>query len=106
MSVDHSAFLGIGRRMSSEEEVKKFLLENLTVDESWIAPLFDGVAQQGLEVHCLDCYNGDDWFVGFVVNSSAVPGVLSDNVIDAAEAWDEMFGMETHCRVVHCVVYS
>jgi hypothetical protein len=103
MGVDYDAFLGIGRRMCSKEKVKQFLLENLAVDESWIEPLFDGETQQGLEVQCLDCYSGEDWFVGFTVESSDVPGVFSDNVIDAAEAWTEMFGMETCCRVVHTV---
>lgn len=106
MGVDYNAFLGIGKRFNSKQKAVEFLQEFAKLDDGQIEDMLDGgyALPTFLQLKCLDCYNGDDWFVGFPANSDA-PDVLSDDVASSAEIWDALFP-QTECRVVLTVVYS
>jgi hypothetical protein len=98
--------------MSSEDEVKEFLLEHYNrLEKCHVEQLNAGwdfdelIPYLEVDVNCLDCYNGDDWFVGFRVGKTQQANELSDNVADAVNLWEQGFpGVEG--RVVWAVVHS
>lgn len=101
MSVDYDALLGIGKRFSAVEEAGEFILShtNLTVDQ--VECLEDGGDHQGMTLTCLDCYSGEDWFVGFEIGGDS-PDTLINHVVDAHERWKAIF-KSVEPRVVHAV---
>jgi long-subunit fatty acid transport protein len=107
MSVNHSSFLGIGRRMYSIAEVETFLLAKTKLTEEDIKEIrkccYEG--EEYVEITCLDHYNEDDWFVGFSVGKTQEPNKIEDCVASAKNAWEEMFPNEP-ARVVWAVIYS
>lgn len=107
MSVDHSAFLGIGRRMFSIAEVNEFLLEKTKLTEDDIEMIRDGsyMGDVDVEIVCLDHYSGDDWFVGSSVGKTQNPDKLDECVADALNTWESTFPDE-EARVIWAVIYS
>jgi archaellum biogenesis ATPase FlaH len=102
MSVDYNALLGIGRRFSEEAEVKDFLLQKTDLSIEQIEHMLEGnLGYLGMSVVCLDCYSGEDWFVGFEIGGEQ-PDTLINSVVDAHERWKAVFsGVDP--RVVHAV---
>lgn len=98
MSTYYEAFLGIGKRFASEEEVKNFLKKHAFDDEQ-IEGVVDGVRYEGVSVERLDWV---DWFVGFEVGDANEAEEFSGNVMYAHKAWQDKFPDE-ECRVVHDV---
>jgi hypothetical protein len=101
MGVDFDAFLGIGKRFTSESAAKDFLVNHTQLSDDRIDYMLDGGEHKGMSATCLDCYSGQDWFVGFEVGGDA-PDTLINNVVDAHERWDEMV-QDCPARVVHAV---
>lgn len=101
MSVDYDAVLGIGKRFYTKEETGEFILShtNLTVDQ--VKCLEDGGSPLGMTFTCLDCYSGEDWFVGFEIGGES-PDTLINHVVDAHERWKAIF-KDVEPRVVHAV---
>jgi hypothetical protein len=101
MSIYHEAFLGIGKRFDKEWRVVDFLAENTYLTEDQITDMCDGGTHLGMSVVCLDCYQGNDWFVGFEVGGDS-PDTLISHVVDAHERWKAIF-KSVEPRVVHAV---
>lgn len=103
MGVDYNAFLGIGKRLDSELEVKDFLLQKTYLTSEQIECMIDGGTHLGMSIVCLDCYSGEDWFVGFEMRDTAgvPPDTLINNVVDAHGRWDAIFKIPPW--VVHAV---
>jgi hypothetical protein len=101
MGVDYNAFLGIGKRFDNKEDVKEFLKKHAFLNDDHIAHVFDGGALDGVIAECLDCYSGEDWFVGFEVGGEH-PDTLINNVVEVHERWDAMF-KDVAPRVIHAV---
>lgn len=101
MSVDYDSVLGIGRRFDAQWRVEDFLAEHTDLNEDEIGNMFDGGSINGMSIVCLNCYSGQDWFVGYEIGG-ANPEALINNVVDAHECWKVMFkGIEP--RVIHAV---
>jgi hypothetical protein len=106
MGVDYNAFLGIGKRFRSKEEAVEFVASELGLSDEQ-AEKFDEYEEIGgvdVMIKCLDCYGGDDYFVGFEIGGSDADD-LKDNVCAADEAWKAHFP-HIQARVIHTVVFS
>ena len=101
MSADYNAFLGIGKRFLDKKGVIDFLDKNTNLLKEEIEAMLDGETNRCMSVECLDCYSGQDWFVGFEVGGDA-PDTLIINVVDTHERWDEIV-QDCPARVVHAV---
>lgn len=106
MSVDHSAFLGIGRRFGSRYQVEEFLRTQQNFTDKQVEELLvtDWCEYTGCEIKCLDLYNGNDWFVGFSVRDDS-PSTLENSVRNAVMGWEQTFPYNP-ARVVWAVIYS
>jgi hypothetical protein len=106
MSIDYDAFLGIGKRFSSKDEAIEFVASELSLTDEQVEEFeeYEEIGDVAVMIKCLDCYAGDDFFVGFEVGGSDADD-LKDSVIDADKAWKEHFP-HIQGRVVHAVVVS
>jgi hypothetical protein len=104
MGVDYDAFLGIGKRFLDKEEVVDFLDKNTNLLKEEIEAMLDGETNSCMSIVCLDCYSGQDWFVGYEVSideGTMCSGLMGD-VVNAHARWIENFG-DVPARVVHAV---
>lgn len=101
MSVDYDPFIGIGKRFNSKDDVREFLKKHALLNDGQLEHLIEGNTLDGLSAICLDCYSGEDWFVGFEFYGDQ-PDTLINNVVEAHERWKAMF-KDIEPRVIHAV---
>jgi hypothetical protein len=87
--------------MDSEWRVEDFLSEHTWLTSEQITDMSEGGQHLGMHIVCLNCNNGQDWFVGFEVGGEQ-PDALVSNVMDAYGRWCAIF-KDVEPRVVYAV---
>jgi hypothetical protein len=100
MSTEYEPFVGIGRRFDSEWRIEDFLSEHTYLTSEQITDMLEGGTHLGMHIMCLNCSNGQDWFVGFEVGGEKASDLIG-SVADAHARWAAIFTVEP--RVVYAV---
>jgi hypothetical protein len=97
MSVDYSAIVAIGKEFDDKYEAQNFLESNGVLSEEDLTEIEEG---DGFEEwlynndkiggQCLDCYNGDYYYVGFDISVRDVES-FRKSFEEGMEQWDKLF---------------